>query len=83
MFTEFRLVFKVGRKLMGGWEDGLTWLVQTLLKVTNAKVWASMVEGRSFFERRSGMKTAERRSWGRKASDSRWRNEVEGFEDLR
>jgi hypothetical protein len=49
---------------------GLTWLVQTLLKVTKAKVCASMVVGRSFFARTKGMRTHERRSWGRKAMDS-------------
>lgn len=48
-----------------------TWLVQTLLKVTKAKVWASIVLGRSFFARMRGIATAERKIWGMKASFSR------------
>jgi len=39
-----------------------TWLVQTLLNVTKAKVCANIVEGRSFFARRSGRAKAERNS---------------------
>lgn len=42
------------------------WLVQTLLKVTKAKVWASIVDGREDLERR-GRRIAERRSCGTKA----------------
>lgn len=44
-----------------------TWLVQTLLKVTKAKVWASIVEGKSCLARVRGSRTAERSSCGRKA----------------
>ena len=62
---------------------GLTWLVQTLLKETNAKVWASIVEGRSFLAKRSGRAMAERKSCGRKASDSRCRLEVPGLDEFR
>lgn len=47
-----------------------TWLVQTLLNVTKAKVCASIVEARSFFARRNGSTIAERKSCGTKASDS-------------
>lgn len=49
-----------------------TWLVHTLLKVTKAKVWASMVDGRSFLASRSGRAMAERKSCGMKARDSRF-----------
>lgn len=55
-----------------------TWLVQTLLKVTNAKVWASIVDGRSFFARIRGRAMAERKSCGMKARDSRFRWRGEG-----
>lgn len=48
----------------------LTWLVQTLLKVTKAKVWASIVSGRSFLDSASGINTALSSSCGRKASRS-------------
>jgi len=58
------------------------WLVHTLLKVTKAKVCASMVEGRSFFASIRGSATAERKSCGRKARDSRWVDEDE-VEELR
>ena len=58
-----------------------TWLVQTLLKVTNAKVCASMVDGRSFFARRRGKANAERKSWGMKARDSSL-NEPPGGEGM-
>jgi len=56
--------------------------VHTLLKVTKAKVCASMVEGRSFFASIRGSATAERKSCGRKARDSRWVDEDE-VEELR
>jgi hypothetical protein len=56
--------------------------VQTLLKVTNAKVWASMVEGRSFFARRNGNTTAESNSCGKKARDSRFSEAFPGVEEL-
>ena len=39
-----------------------TWLVQTLLKDTKAKVWASIVDGRSFFAKRNGRAMADRKS---------------------
>lgn len=45
--------------------------MQTLLNVTNAKVCASMVPARSFLAKASGIKAAERASWGMKATDSR------------
>ena len=41
-----------------------------MLKVTKAKVWASMVVGRSFFAHARGMRTVERRICGMKATDS-------------
>lgn len=46
------------------------WLVQTLLKVTKAKVCASNEVGRSFLARARGMRMVDKRSWGRKARDS-------------
>jgi hypothetical protein len=60
--------------------------VQTLLKVTKAKVWASMAEGRSRFAMARGIRTQERASWGRKAIDSMRREEDddrEGEEEAR
>lgn len=45
--------------------------VQTLLKVTNARVWASIVVGRSCLDRVMGRRKAERRSCGIKARDSK------------
>jgi hypothetical protein len=56
----------------------LTWLVQTLLKDTNAKVCASMVAGRSFLARMKGNAKADRKIWGINAADSR--RMIEGFE---
>src|SRR5690554_5923665 len=50
--------------------DKLTWLVQTLLKVTKAKVCAIIEVARSFFATTRGIRTAERSSWGMKARDS-------------
>jgi hypothetical protein len=50
----------------------LTWLVQTLLKETNAKVCASIVEGRFFFARRRGSAKADKNSCGKKAMDSKF-----------
>ena len=47
------------------------WLVQTLLNVTNANVWASMVDGRSFLASKSGRAIADKNSCGTKARDSR------------
>lgn len=62
-----------------------TWLVHTLLKVTKAKVCASMVLGRSFLASRRGRAMAERNSCGMKARDSRFMVFVddEGREDER
>ena len=60
----------LGRRRVGGDESGAviaelkrehTWEVQTLLKVTNAKVCANMVEGRSFLARSKGRAMAERK----------------------
>jgi len=41
------------------------------------------VEGRSFFARIRGSANAERKSWGRNASDSKCIVEVPGAEELR
>jgi hypothetical protein len=57
--------------------------VQTLLKVTKAKVWAIMDTARSFLARTNGMRTQDRRSCGRKASDSTWKDDVEGVAEVR
>ncbi len=46
------------------------WLVHTLLKVTKAKVWASIAPGRFFFASISGMITTDSSSCGMNASDS-------------
>ncbi len=45
--------------------------MHTLLNVTNAKVCASRVDGKSFFASKSGSTTAESSICGRKAIDSR------------
>jgi len=50
--------------------QGLTWLVQTLLNVTNANVCASIVPGKSFLASPNGMAKTERKSWGANARDS-------------
>ena len=47
-----------------------TWLVHTLLNVTNANVCASIVPARSFFANTRGIKTALSASCGIKARDS-------------
>lgn len=47
--------------------------MHTLLNVTNAKVCASIVKGRSFFASSNGSAMAERRICGMKARDSRFR----------
>lgn len=52
-----------------------------MLNETKAKVCASIVEGKSFLARSSGNTKAERKSWGRKARDSRWMDEVLGVAD--
>ena len=49
---------------------GNTWLVQTLLNVTKANVWASIVDGRSFLAKANGIRMELRRSCGRKARRS-------------
>jgi hypothetical protein len=46
------------------------WEVQTLLKVTKAKVCESMARGREGLEMVKGMRRVERVSWGMKARDS-------------
>lgn len=56
----------------------LTWLVQTLLKVTKANVWANIVFGRSFFASASGIKKALRSSCGRNAKRSSPEDNVVG-----
>ena len=57
--------------------------MQTLLKVTNAKVWASIVDGRSFFASRIGSANAARNNCGRKATDSRCIDDVLGAEEFK
>ena len=64
-----------------GWGGSSTWLVQTLLKATNANVCASIVLGRSFFARARGMMMALRASCGMKARDSKWSFEGEEEEE--
>lgn len=46
--------------------------VQTLFRATKAKVCANIVPGRSRLASIKGMRTALRRSCGKKASDSKW-----------
>jgi hypothetical protein len=55
-----------------------TWLVQTLLKATKAKVWAIMEMARSFFASTRGIRTVERSSCGTKATDSILKREPAG-----
>ena len=59
--------------------------MHTLLNVTKANVWASMVLARSFFASKRGRAIVERKSWGMKARDSRFIVFVaeEGREDER
>lgn len=45
--------------------------MQTLLNATKANVCASIVDGRFRFASTSGIRTAERSSWGRKAKRER------------
>jgi hypothetical protein len=54
-----------------------------LLNVTKANVWASIVDGRSFFARTIGSAIAERNSCGMKAADSRRMNEVPGVDEVK
>lgn len=61
----------------------LTWLVQTLLKVTKAKVCASIVLARSFFANNRGIAARESRICGMNARDSIWMPEWEGCWELR
>jgi hypothetical protein len=49
---------------------GLTWLVQTLLNVTNANVCANMVLAMSLFASNRGIATRESRICGMNARDS-------------
>ncbi len=44
--------------------------VQTLLKVTKAKVCANRVVGKSFLAQAKGINSVLRRSWGTNANDS-------------
>jgi len=62
---------------------GHTWLVQTLLNETNAKVWASIVEGRSFLASVIGKAIADRKIWGINAADSRRMSDVPGVDEVR
>lgn len=60
--------------------------MQTLLKVTKAKVCASIVDGRSFLASNKGKAIAERNSCGMKARDSSFGREewvVVGWEEER
>lgn len=70
--------------MKSGRGESLTWEVQTLLKVTKAKVWAMMDVARSFFATTMGIRTQERRSCGMKARDSACRDEDdEGSAEVR
>lgn len=61
--------------LLGAYLEGKrrthTWLVQTLLKVTKAKVCAIMAPGRFFFARTRGIATTLNSNCGTKARDSK------------
>ena len=57
--------------------------MHTLLKVTKANVCASMAVGRSFLAATRGIRMQERRSWGRKATDSMRRVERSGKAEVR
>lgn len=57
--------------------------MQTLLKDTNAKVWASIVDGRSFFASNSGSAKAARNNCGMNAADSRFTIEVPGAYEVK
>lgn len=61
----------------------LTWLVQTLLNVTNAKVCASIVPARSFLASKIGIATNESKICGRKARLSTRSSEFDGCMELR
>jgi hypothetical protein len=67
----------------------LTWLVQTLLNVTNANVCASIVDGKSFLAKAKGIMTALRSICGMKARRSScrdgrsWGLEIAFGEELR
>lgn len=61
----------------------LTWLVQTLFRVTKAKVCASIADPRSFLARLSGMANALRSSCGKKARDSNRQDDCAAGEELR
>lgn len=57
--------------------------MQTLLKVTNANVWASMEAGRSVLAIMNGMSTHESSSCGINATDSMRRPVVAWFAEAR
>jgi len=59
------------------------WDVTTLLKVTKARVCASMVLGRSCLERVTGIRRSESRSCGMKVRDSRARGVGDGTAERR
>lgn len=54
-----------------------------MLKVTKAKVCAIMDVARSLLARASGMRTVDRRIWGRKATDSIRSEDEEGIAESR
>jgi hypothetical protein len=66
-----------------GGDNERTWLVHTLLKVTKAKVCASIEVGRSFLDVARGMSTHESRSCGMKARDSSRRIDEDGNAEVR
>jgi hypothetical protein len=53
------------------------------LNDTNAKVWASRVEGRSFLASIIGKAIADRNICGVNAADSRRMNDVPGVDEVR
>lgn len=60
-----------------------TWLVQTLLKVTNANVCASIVLAKSCLASNKGIAMRESEICGKNASDSTWKPVSEGCWELR
>lgn len=76
------MIISSGKKILA-WAYFHTWLVQTLLKVTNEKVCANIVDGRSFFANKSGSAMAERNSCGMNAKDSRCIYEGVNFVELK
>jgi hypothetical protein len=53
------------------------------LNDTNAKVWASIVEGRSFLANIIGKAIADRKIWGMNAADSKCKNDLPGVDEFR